>query len=352
MLMLPNVNPVLVEVTRGTLIESRHRGAACVYDATGARVIAWGDVDAPVFPRSAVKIVQALPFLESGAADVCGASFQEIALACASHGGEPAHIETAAGWMDRLGLEESHFACGAHPPLDPAAATDLARQGLAPSPLHNNCSGKHLAMMATALAANEPVAGYHEPAHAVQRRIRDCLAEMSGENLSAAAVAADGCSVPTYGLSLAGLARSMARIAEPAGLRIARQSAIRRLRTAVSRNPFHVAGSGRFCTALIAHKGTELYVKTGAEGVYCAAVPPLGIGLALKIDDGAKRAAEVALAAILRYLEVLDDADWEALAAFCAPQLTNAAGIAVGEIRTMSGWPHGRIAHYHGAGNG
>jgi L-asparaginase II len=341
--MLASVNPVLVEVVRGPAVESRHRGAACVYDATGARVIAWGDVDAAVFPRSAIKIVQALPFLETGAADVCGATFQELALACASHGGEHAHVDTAAGWMDRLGLEESHLACGTHAPLDADATAELARAGVPPSPLHNNCSGKHLAMLATALAKSEPVAGYHEPAHPVQRRIRDAIAEMTGESLGEAPSAIDGCSVPTYAVSLAGLARAMARIADPGGLRIARQSAIRRLRNAVARNPFHVAGTGRFCTALMSRKGQDLYVKTGAEGVFCAAVPPMGIGIALKIDDGAKRASEVALAAILRYLEALDDADWEALAAHCAPRLENAAGLAVGEIRTMAGWPHGRI---------
>jgi L-asparaginase II len=336
------VNPVLVEVTRGGAVESRHRGAACVFDATGARVLAWGDVTAPVYPRSAVKLLQAVPFLETGAADVCQANFNELALACASHGGERAHVAVARAWMERLGLEEGHLACGAHMPYEPEAANALVRAGEAPSPLHNNCSGKHLAMAATALARDEPLAGYHEPEHPVQLRVRDTIADLAGEDLARAPAGVDGCGIPTYGLSLEGLARAMARVADPRGLKVARQSAIRRLRNAVARNPFMTAGTGRICTALIGRKSTELYVKGGAEGVFVAALYELGVGVALKIDDGAKRAAEVALCAILRYLEVLDDADWESLSEFAAPPVPNRAGRAVGEIRAAPGWPHGR----------
>lgn len=336
------VNPVLVEVTRGGTVESRHRGAACAFDATGARVLAWGDVDTPIFPRSAVKLLQAVPFLETGAADVCQANFNELALACASHGGERGHVAVARAWMERLGLEESHLACGAHYPYQPDAAHALVQAGAMPSVLHNNCSGKHLAMLATALAKGEPVSGYHEPDHPVQRRVRDTLSELTGEDLAQAPLGIDGCSVPNWGISLAALARAMARVADPRGLKVVRQSAIRRLRNAVARNPFMVAGTGRFCTAVIGRKSTELYVKTGAEGVFVAALYELGVGAAVKIDDGAKRAAEVALAAILRYLEVLDDADWEALAEFAAPRISNSAGREVGAIRTVAGWPHGR----------
>lgn len=334
------VNPVLVEVTRGGAVESRHRGAACVYDATGARVLAWGEVEAPIFPRSAIKLLQAVPFLETGAADVCQAHFNELALACASHGGERAHVAVARAWMERLGLEEGHLACGPHYPLEPEAANALIRAGEMPSTLHNNCAGKHLAMLATALAKGEPVAGYNEPDHPVQRRVRDTISELTGEDLARAPMGIDGCGVPNWGISLAALARAMARVADPKGLKVVRQSAIRRLRNAVARNPFMIAGTGRFCTALIGQKSTELYVKSGAEGVFLAALYELGVGVALKIDDGAKRASEVALAAILRYLEVLDDADWEALAEFTSPRILNRAGRDVGDIRTIAGWPH------------
>jgi L-asparaginase II len=335
------VNPVLVEVTRGGRVESAHRGAACVYDSSGARVLSWGEVEQPVFPRSTVKLLQAVPFLESGAADICQASFKELALACASHGGERAHVAVARAWMERLGLEEGHFACGPHMPYDADAANAMVRVGEVPSVLHNNCSGKHLAMLATALARGEPVAGYHEPDHPVQQRVCATIGELAGEDLAAAPVGIDGCSLPTWGMSLAALARAMANVADPRSLKVVRQSAIRRLRNAVARNPFMVAGTGRLCTALIGRKSTELYVKAGAEGTYVAALYELGVGVALKIDDGAKRAAEVALAAILRYLEVLDDADWEALGDFAAPRVLSRAGDSVGEIRIAEGWPHG-----------
>lgn len=347
--MAADSNPVLVEVTRGDAIESRHRGAACVFDATGALVHAWGDVDRPVFARSAIKILQALAFLETGAADVCRATFAELALACASHHGEPGHVETARGWLDRLGLTEENLACGAHSPLDGSASVLLAKTGQQPSTLHNNCSGKHLAMMATALARNEPIAGYHEPEHPVQQRIRATLAEMAGEDLDQAPPAVDGCSVPLWGVSLAGIARAMARIADPRGLKVARQSAIRRLRNAVARNPFMIGGSTSYCTAMTARKGADLYIKLGAEGMACAAVPDLGIGIALKIDDGARRAAEVAVSAVLRYLEALDDADWQALGGFVAPRIVNAAGRTVGEIRAAGGWPWASRGERNGA---
>ncbi len=347
--MSDGLNPVLVEVTRGDAVESLHRGAACVYDASGARVHAWGDVERPVFARSAIKILQALAFLETGAADVCRATFAELALACASHHGEAGHVETARAWLERLGLEEGDFACGAHAPLDAAAGLALTKAGRQPSALHHNCSGKHLAMMATALATHEPVEGYHEADHPVQARIRAALADMAGEDLAAAPVAIDGCSVPVYGVALAGLARAMARIADPRGLKIVRQSAVRRLRNAVARNPFMIGGTTSFCTALTARKGADLYVKLGAEGMVCAAVPEMGIGVALKIDDGARRAAEVAVAAVLRYLEALDDADWEALGGFVAPRIVNAAGRVVGEIRAAGGWPQAHRADNSGA---
>jgi L-asparaginase II len=340
--MSDSANPVLVEVRRGGVVESLHRGAAAVYDSTGARVAAWGDVDTPVFPRSTVKLLQAVPFLETGAADICQANFNELALACASHGGERAHVAVARAWMERLGLQEAHLACGAHMPYDEEASAALLRAGEPPSALHNNCSGKHLGMLSTAIANDEPLDTYYEPDHPVQRRVRDVLSDLTGEDLAQAPLGIDGCSVPTWGITLSGLARAMARVADPRGLKVARQSAIRRLRNAVARNPFMVAGTGRFCTALIGRKGTEVFVKGGAEGTYVAALYELGVGVALKIDDGAKRGAEVALAAILRYLEVLDDAEWDALADFAAPRLLNRAGRQVGEVRTVAGWPHVR----------
>jgi L-asparaginase II len=333
-----NTNPVLVEVTRDGAVESRHRGAVCVYDAEGERVMAWGDVDTPVFPRSAIKPLQAMPFVETGAADAWKATAEELALACGSHSGEPMHVRVAQAWLERLRLSINDLACGPHMPLGEVAAQSLIAAGRAPTRLHNNCSGKHLAMLATALFKQEPIDGYTDPGHPAQQRIRAVLSEMSECDLTAATTAVDGCSAPTIAIPLSGIARAYAKFADTRWLPVPRQSAIRRLRVAIAIHREMVAGTDRFCTALMGRKGQALVIKGGAEGMFAAALPQLGLGVALKIDDGAKRASEVAVAALLRYLELFDDKDWTALEPWVAPTLFNHAGIPVGAIRAADRW--------------
>lgn len=335
----PPANPVLVEVTRGSHVESRHRGAACVIDQDGTIVYRWGDIKSPVYPRSAIKFIQALPFIETGAADAVKASAEELALACASHNGEAGHVTVAQRWMERLGLSLDHLVCGAHEPFRKTAADALLVSGHRPTRLHNNCSGKHLAMLATAMAHDEPLEGYWREDHPVQQRVRRVLEQFTEEPLRDAPVGIDGCGIPTWGVSVEGMARAMAKVADPRRLSVARQSAIRRLRLAVARYPFLVAGTEKFDTAMIKQLSRILYVKTGAEGVYMASVSEFGLGLALKIDDGATRASEVAMAALLRYLEVLEDDDWHTLAKYVEPPVLTRAGQPVGEIRTAEGWP-------------
>lgn len=333
----PN-NPVLVEVTRGGAVESRHRGAVCVYDAEGTPVMSWGDVETPVYPRSAIKPLQAMPFVETGAADGWKASAEELALACGSHSGEAMHVRVGQGWLERLGLPMQALACGPHVPLGEVAANGLVAAGRVPTRLHNNCSGKHLAMLSTALFRKEAADGYTDPGHPAQQRIRQVLSDMSDCDLSAAATATDGCDAPTVAMPLSGIARAFAKFADTRWLPVPRQSAIRRLRVAIAIHREMVGGTDRFCTALMARKGQSLVLKTGAEGVFAAALPQLGLGIALKIDDGAKRASEVAVAALLRYLEVFDDKDWAALEGYVAPKLSSYAGTPVGEIRAAEGW--------------
>lgn len=331
-------NPILVEVTRGEGTESRHRGAAAVFDSQGRAVASWGDIERPVFPRSAVKPLQVLPLIESGAAEAFGVSDAEIALACASHSGEPEQVALVAAWLGRLGLGTGALECGAHPPTNAEAAEALIRAGEAPSALHNNCSGKHCGMIATALHLGEPVAGYVRPEHPVQRRVRALLGELGGVDLSSALVAVDGCSIPTIAMPLAALARAMARFADPEGLAPARAAAARRVQAAMAAHPRLVAGSGRFCTVVLEATGGAALVKTGAEGVICAALPGARLGLALKIDDGAGRAAEVATAALLRHLGAFDSRQWAAVAAVARPALRNRNDIVVGEVRPAEGW--------------
>jgi len=332
-------NPVLVEVTRGDVVESRHRGAAAVVDAAGATVAAWGDVARAVYPRSAVKPLQAMALVESGAAAAHGVGDEELALACASHNGEPAHVAVAGAWLARLGLGPDDLECGAHSPLCAEAAAALIRAGEAPSPLHNNCSGKHAGMLTLALHMGVPTRGYVRPDHPVQVCIREMLGAMTGVDHGAVPCGVDGCSVPTYAAPLAAIAGAMARFAKPDGLPDARAKAARQLARAMMAHPFMVAGSGRFCTAVIAAGRGGVLVKTGAEGVFAAALPARGLGLAVKIDDGAGRAAEVATAALLRYLGALDDAAWAELAPLAAPRIINRAGRETGVIRAAADWP-------------
>ncbi len=325
-------NPALVEVTRGPLVESLHRGAAVVCAATGEQVAAWGDVGRRVFPRSAVKPLQALPLIETGAADRFGLSDSELALACASHSGQPLHVQLIDAWLDQLGLSDADLECGAHPPLDAAAARALAAEGRLPSALHNNCSGKHTGMLTTALHMGEPIRGYIAADHPVQRRIAAVLGEMAGAPSEPGIFAVDGCGIPTFALPLSGLAAAMARLAAPAAFGPVRQAAAHRIRSAMAAHPGLVAGDGRLCTEVMEAVPTIL-LKGGAEGVYAAMLPTRGLGVAVKIDDGAKRAAEVAVMAVLRHLGAFSPGQERTLRHRFTPPVLNVAGKVVGELR-------------------
>lgn len=334
-----DANPVLIEIARGALVESRHRGAAAVVDARGKLVAAWGQVDAAAFPRSAIKPLQALAVIESGAADAYALSDAELALACASHSGEPKHVEAVTAWLERIGLGVADLECGAHAPYHGPANEALLRAGKAPTAAHNNCSGKHSGMLSAAHHKGESTKGYIQPGHPVQQRWIRTVGEMCGVDLARAPMATDGCSIPTVAFPLRAMALGMARLASQEGLDPERAAACRRVLRAVMARPDLVAGTGRFGTVVMEATGGRILLKGGAEGVYCGAVPHLGLGLALKIDDGAARAAEAAAAAILRHLGALDDASWRALQGACRPTLRNWNRIEVGEVRAAGNWP-------------
>lgn len=326
-------NPVLVEVVRGALVESRHRGSVAVVDADGATVLALGDVAQPVFPRSAVKPLQALPLIESGAAERYGFGDVEIALACASHGGEPAHVAAASRMLARAGLDAAALECGAHWPSHQPSAQALARSGGAPSALHNNCSGKHAGFLCVACTAGVDHRGYVAADHVVQREVRAALEDLTGSSLTADVCGIDGCSIPTWGVPLQHLALAFARFGTGRQMEQKRANAAARIRAACAAEPYYVAGSGRFCTEVMKLFGTRVLVKTGAEGVFCGALPGEGIGIALKCDDGATRAAEVAMAAMIaRFLPMSGD-ERGALERFVRPTLRNWNGIEVGGLR-------------------
>lgn len=329
--------PVAVDVWRGGRIESRHRVRAAVVDVAGRTPLGLGDLDEPVFPRSAVKPFQALALVESGAADAFGVTEEELALACASHGGELRHVTLVEAWLARLGLDETALACGPHGPTNAQAAADLARSGGAPRRVHNNCSGKHTGMLAAALQLGAPTRGYEHPEHPVQRHVQAALRQLAGvDELPIPGI--DGCSLPNHPLPLAALGRAAARLADPSGLEASRAGALERIARAMRAHPFMVAGSGRCCTLLM-ETVPDLIAKTGAEGVYLGAWRARGLGIVVKAEDGAARAAEVAFLALLEHLGALPKAALPSLDRFRRPRLRNYAGLEVGHLAPAEGWP-------------
>ena len=323
-------NPVLVEITRGDLVESIHRGSVAVVDAKGGERLILGDVDSPVYSRSALKPVQAIPLIESGAAEAFRLDDEDIALACASHSGEPMHTKRVAAWLSRIGCTVADFACGPHRPVHEATATAMIRSGEKWTSLHNNCSGKHAGFMTDARHMGVAVKGYEQHDHPVQQRVEQTLKEMAGLT-GELPWGIDGCTVPNFAVPLRALARAMASIADPSGCPPARAEAARRVVRAMTAYPELVAGTGRPCT-LMMRDNPRLAVKTGAEGVYVAIIPELGLGAAVKIDDGAGRAAETAIAALLIRLGVLPRNGAAASALAHAP-VPNTRGVIVGERR-------------------
>jgi L-asparaginase II len=320
-------DPVLIELTRGPCVESVHRGALAVATATGDLVLSLGDIARPIFPRSAVKALQALSLIESGAADRFGYGDSELALACASHSGTERHVAVVEGMLTKAGLDSAALACGVHWPADEEAARRLARAGARPNALHNNCSGKHAGMLATAVHSGEAVEGYWRPDHPVQLRIRHTLEGLLGRELGPDVAGIDGCSAPNWAIPLTDLARAFAQFGVGEGAAAAHREAGQRLMTACWAEPDLVAGRGRLDTEVMCRLPNEVFLKVGAEGAYCAALPLLGVGVALKIEDGGKRAAEALIMHLLGCLVPKADR------LVTHGVLENVRGLAIGEIR-------------------
>jgi len=324
------MDPVLVEVTRGARVESFHIGAAVAVDASGAIAFQAGDIERATYPRSAVKALQQLPLIESGAADRLGLTDEEIALACSSHSGQEVHVAAAASMLRKAGRDETCLECGVHWPNDEASARNLIVAGVQPSPLHNNCSGKHAGFICLACDRGDDPAGYVKPDHPTMREVTAALSAMTGTKLDDSNRGIDGCSIPTFAIPLRALALAFARFGTAHGLAPERAKATRRIREVVARNPLMVAGTGRFDTRMTTALGARVFCKGGAEGVHCAVIPELGLGIAVKCDDGAGRAADVVTAALIdRFLRPNN----EEVAALVRPVLRNWNGIHVGEMR-------------------
>jgi len=329
---------LLVEVTRNGTVESRHFGAAVVCDFEGRVVESWGNIERLVFPRSALKPMLAIQLIESGASDHYSLSDAELSLACSSHQGELIHQELVESWLSRLGLTEDHLACGPVLPEDTERAHQLLASGQQGCRIHHNCSGKHTGFLTTALHLNLALDNYHLLEHPLQQLSMDILSDLAGVDLKQYPMGIDGCGLPAPTMPLIQLGRAMARFANPVGLSATRAQAIYRLHQAITNEPLYVAGHGTVVTELNDVTKGAVLAKTGAEGILTAALPALGLGIALKIADGSARARSVALLAILDRLDVLSDEDKHKLESHIAPTIVNSRGLIVGEIRPAASW--------------
>ncbi|MBL9055095.1 MAG: asparaginase [Rhodobacteraceae bacterium] len=324
----------MVELWRGGLLESTHLGHAVICDAAGQIVQSWGDPGRIIFPRSSCKMLQALPLIETGAADAHGLTERHLALACASHQGAALHVGMAERWLSDLGLGEPDLRCGSHEPLDHAERDRLICDHEGPCQLHNNCSGKHSGFL-TVVKHLKAGPEYVEIDHPLQVAIKTAFEEVTGE--ASAGWGIDGCSAPNFATSVAGLARSMAAFAAAPETGNSRQRAMHRLTRAMATHPELVAGEGRSCTELMRAMEGRVAIKTGAEAVFVAIVPEKGLGIALKIEDGNSRASEAAIVALLTQIGVLDAAHPMAQKRLPAEQ-RNWRGLRTGELRLSEGF--------------
>ncbi len=323
-----------VELVRGELVESLHRVHAAVVEPDGS-LAAWsGDPQRQTYMRSAAKPIQALPLVLEGVVEARGVTPAELAVCCGSHGGEPEHLQVVRSLLERVGLDASALECGPHPPMHEASAHGLLRAGGTSEPIHNNCSGKHAGMLALARAKGWPTGGYSRPEHPVQERILAEVERWTGVARHEIVQGVDGCGVPCFGVPLIAMARAFAELAAAADAGDKGPSAVLDAMTA---HPFQVAGTDRLCTQLMTELGGRVVAKVGAEGVYCALDRQTGRGIALKVEDGSRRAAEVALMAVLGELQVLGDDQSEAMVRRGEPPVPNTLGRPVAGLRSRGG---------------
>jgi L-asparaginase II len=329
--------PLVVEVTRGDLVESVHRVAACAVDARGATLYEAGDVDVPVYLRSAAKPFIAAAVIEAGAADRFGFDAREIAVMSGSHAGQPFHVDAVRSILRKIGMQPSALQCGVHWPYDEATANALRRAGQEPTVLHNNCSGKHAGILALCEVVGADPATYLRADNPAQRRILEFCARLSDDDAATWPIGIDGCGIPVYATSLKKAALSFARFASLSGIGEPAAAALRAVREAMIAHPEYVAGTGQFDTEIMLAAGGDVAAKAGAEGVHGIAAIALECGYVSKVLDGAARARGPSTVAVLRELGVLDGPQAAALARFAAPSVYNRAGRAVGEVRVSTG---------------
>lgn len=337
--------PVLVEILRGTMVENVHRGHVAVVDSAGNLLFRCGEPGGRFYWRSSAKPFQALPLVETGAADHYGLSDADLAICCGSHIAQPMHVEQALSVLSKANLSPTDLRCGPHLPEDRQEAESLIRRGERPNVLHSNCSGKHSGMVALARFQSAPLDGYPDPSHPVQQAILANISAMAGLNTSEIVLGTDGCGVPTYGLPLSNMALAFARLADPVGLAPAKQEAARRIGRAMMAHPALVAGPDRFDTDIMT-QAPGLLSKGGAAGIFCVGVTPQraaaaglgsrGLGIAVKIEDGngAEPRPSSGIEA-LRQLGLISAAELDALRRHYCPPVRDLLGRTIGAMRTV-----------------
>lgn len=331
-----DANPILAETTRGSWVENRHRGAFVVSDAQGNVIAAAGDIERPVFPRSAVKSMQALALVSSGAIDKFHLTDTELALACASHQGEDVHVAGVTSFLGHIGLGISDLECGAHAPTFAPAREKLRDSGQAPSSVHNNCSGKHSGMLAVARALGVPTAHYVDRDHPVQVEVRSGIETVLHEPLDVERSGTDGCSIPTWAAPLRDFAAGFARMATGEGLPDNFAAGARRIFDAATAHPELVGGTGSLDTEVMRAFGGRVFQKGGAEGVQCGAVRDKGWGYALKVDDGNMLASQVMVATLLLAIADPTPEQEHVLKRFAVQITRNVRGLDVGMIKATA----------------
>ena len=332
------MNPILAEVCRNGVVESVHRGSAIVVNDQGEIVFELGETDRLIYPRSSLKFFQAIPLVESGAADAFSLSDDEIALACASHNAEAFHVEGVVNWLTRLGLDKDDLECGPDAPLSIRAAHELVANHQPFNRSHQNCSGKHTGMLTLAKYLGASTEGYSEYHHPTQRAWMQTLSEVAEIDVTSLNWEQDGCGIPAICMPMERLAYGFAQFANFERFSPSRRDAMARILNAVIRHPEMIAGTDRCCTAVIRETRGRVVVKTGAEAVYGGVIPDLKLGFALKVDDGGTRGSEVALGALLQAIGAVDASDMHSLSDYFTPTIRNSRNHVTGLIRPATVW--------------
>jgi L-asparaginase II len=324
--------PLIIEILRGPVVESIHQVMAVVVNEHGGVVTYWGNPNFLTLPRSAIKPLQALSFVESGAMEKFALDSRHLSLACSSHGGEQGHLTVLKEWLDKLALSENILACGPQWPRNELATHEMIRRGLKPSAICNNCSGKHLGIISTCLHLGEDPKNYQQYEHISQKRMRKVLSEVTKIDHSQVAQAIDGCGLPTYALPLQGIAVGMSALLNQKEQPV-RKAAAKKILEALKNQPKLMSGSGEFAASVIEKTGGRAFVKGGAEGVFTGLIPGKGIAFAIKAADGSSRAAQLAAAHLLSSYGGVTESEAGALSEFWQPPVKNSRGETVGQMR-------------------